>query len=834
MARRLERDRQAPTGVDVALSDQLVEDLIVGSTVTRNRARDERAAKFGYRPEGPGGRRLLAEAVKALEPAVIEWLERAAQGRAQGGRKSANAHELLGTIKPAVIATVAFRTCLDYLTGRTGIQSIAHRIGVALEDEARMVQVQKIKKKSLWRDLSRRLRKTRARSHARKMVESALTNLGGSFSGWPVPERFRVGVVLLELIRMHTGFIEIAKFGDARGRKRTVVAPTAKAIEWLDKAAAGDSLARPLWLPTRSAPADWKGAWGGGYRVTRLRERPLVKTHDRAVLESVGSADCELHLGAANALQRAAWRVNRRVLEVARWAAERGVDVVGFRPITGIPDSLPKAQPRKDQLAGWTDEQKAERERAIRARSDYFTADRENRGRAMLRARTLWVAGEYLDAPAIHFPVQADFRGRIYPQPLFLQPQGDDLSRGLLEFAEGLPVADREAQDAYLSRGASLYGAGKGSVRSRIETARSRLAPLWVAIGKDPQGRREWTQQEDPWQALAFAIDFAEHAGAPGHHKSHLPVTVDHTSSGLQLYALLTLDRPLAEATNVAPSEAPVDLYQIIADDLTARLAADDHPDSARWLEFLDGRVPRELTKRPVMTQVYGVTVHSMIHYVREVYEVIRVKRGSTPFPILEGGGYRASSFLAKHLIATMNARIGASRAAMDWLTYCADTMTEHGLPLRWTSPSGWPVIQDYRQFESRRIRTAVGNVVRFVRYREDKPGLSAGRQSNGFPPNFVHSIDAAVMARAVCRMRERSVRSVGTVHDSYMALAAQVPEVGRAVRGVLAEVFQDDLLTRLRAELQQDLGDLCLLPEPPDRGDFVPSEVLKSQHLLS
>lgn len=836
--RRDNHSRPSLTGVDVALSDAQVEQAIVEATTSRNRERDERAARFGYRPDGPGGRRLLREAVRALAPKVAEWVLAASQ---RPGPAHVQASVLLATLKPGVVAAVAFRACLDHLTGRTGLQRIAHAIGTALEDEARAVALKAKNKGSLFRDLSRRIRKTRSRGAARKMVESALTNMGGSWSGWPVGERFRIGAVLLELIRMHTGFVEIARAHDVRGRARTVVAPTAAAVAWLEKATKGDALARPIWLPTRTAPADWKGAWGGGYRTSQLRERPLVKTRDRAVVLAVDAAarahggGLELHLGAANALQRTGWRLNRAIYDLAVRAAESGLDTAGFRPISDtVPAHVPRRQARKDELAGWTPEQRLERERAIRLRSDYFRQDRENKGRALLRARTLWAAREYLDAPALYFPVQADFRGRLYPQPLFLQPQGDDLARALLEFHEGVPVADREAQDAYLSRGAALYGLGKGSVRSRIERARSWLAPLWQAIGADPMGRREWLAQDDPWQALAFALDFAKHAAAPGHHVSHLPVTVDHTSSGLQLYSLLTLDRALAEATNVAPLDAPADLYQIIADDLTARLARDPDPMAAKWLEFFDGRIPRDLTKRPTMTLVYGVTFHSTVQYIRDVYEAIRIEQGSTPFDALEGGGYRATVFLSKHLQDSLRARLGSSMAAMDWMVSMARAVTEAGAPLRWTSPSGWPVVQDYRRYDSHRIRTAVGETVRFVRYRADRPELSLRRQANGFPPNFIHSVDAALMAQSVMRLRARNVRSIGTVHDSYLALAAHVPEVVRAVRSVASEMFASDLLSALRDELQRDLGDRAILPSPPERGDFDPRDVLRSQHLLA
>ena len=44
------------------------------------------------------------------------------------------------------------------------------------------------------------------------------------------------------------------------------------------------------------------------------------------------------------------------------------------------------------------------------------------------------------DFAAIYYPHTLDWRGRAYPLPMWLQPQGNDLSRGLLQFTEGKPL----------------------------------------------------------------------------------------------------------------------------------------------------------------------------------------------------------------------------------------------------------------------------------------------------------------------------------------------------------------------------------------------------------
>ena len=50
------------------------------------------------------------------------------------------------------------------------------------------------------------------------------------------------------------------------------------------------------------------------------------------------------------------------------------------------------------------------------------------------------VAEAFKDDEAIYFPHNLDFRGRAYPMHPHLQHLGNDLCRGLLEFAQGKPL----------------------------------------------------------------------------------------------------------------------------------------------------------------------------------------------------------------------------------------------------------------------------------------------------------------------------------------------------------------------------------------------------------
>lgn len=71
-----------------------------------------------------------------------------------------------------------------------------------------------------------------------------------------------------------------------------------------------------------------------------------------------------------------------------------------------------------------------------------------------------------------------DFRGRAYPIPPHLNHIGDDLSRGLLLFAEAKPLGERGLRWLKIHL-ANLCGFDKGSFDERVQFVENHLTEIY-------------------------------------------------------------------------------------------------------------------------------------------------------------------------------------------------------------------------------------------------------------------------------------------------------------------------------------------------------------------
>lgn len=818
--------------IDRSKADADLEELMLELGRSRYRNQSSKSMVEGRATDTRPGRTLLRESVLKLEAALVVWRKRAVK-RAGAGHSSA---PLLKGLSSGVVALLTARVVLDSVALQMPLTSTANAVGSAIEEEHKFQAIRKAARgvlaeakgksgrNSVWSDLKRRLRRDArgGKYKKRRIANHVAGRVGAEHQAWAKRDRIRLGVTLVELLRLHTGLVEIRTVPRDGRRPHAVVVATESTLNWIEQADAKNETVAPLYLPMRVRPADWVDAWSGGYRLNAMVQRPVVKTRDKLTVEAVEKANPEIVYRAISSVQRTAWQVNKRVLEVAKALWDSGAPVAGFQERI---DEPPPQRPAE----GVTQE---ELDRHTRSRADWRRRFHQNRGRRVLVSKTMHLAAQYRDAEEFYFPHQADFRGRLYAVPFFLTPQSNDLARGILQFAKGKPIRDREAAEWFLGTGAGLFGVNRVAQRQRIEWARNEHERI-MRTAADPLGFRWWLEAEEPFQFLGWALDYADWSAAPAKHVSRFPVGMDGSCNGLQLYSLLTRDEEGARATNVVPSDAPNDIYQVVADRSTARLMADPAPESALWIAFLGGRVPRGYVKRPTMTLPYGSTFHSCINYVRDEYEAQRTAQGSTPFEVLAGGGYRACTHLARHVWAAIQDTVGTAHGAMVWLREVSDLVSAIGRPLEWTAPSGWPVRQAYTKYESRRIQTAAGDAVRFIRYREDKSDIAPVQQANGIAPNFIHSLDASILAFAVCRARERGVDSLAVVHDSYGVLAADAPVMSRTLREVVAEMFSNDLLAEFRDQVQRAAPGV-VLPPLPEYGNLDPGVARGARYLYA
>lgn len=794
-----------------------VERTMVRMGIDRYRAKID-AARVGRRQsETPSGKYLVREAVGDVQRALQTWLKtnRPAQGPCPV------AHAYLSRSRAPLVAFVAIRSVLDSIGMQTGLAAAAYAIGTRLEEEDRHSRIRGAERK-VWADLKRRMKGATHRRSKQKMANDVETKLNIPFEGWPKREKIASGVVMLELIEQATGLIEFVRIGTGRGRKQTMVVGSAGALAWYEKSVEAHEALFPFWLPTVVPPKHWTNPYDGGYHTDIAARTTLVKTRDKDVLRDMEAASVSgmpQFYAAVNAIQDTAWEINPDVHQVIMHLWETG-STAG-----GLPSRA--HEPRPVYVEGGD---VVEHKRAL---GKWYRARVESHSKMILAAKILFMARMFAEHSEFYFPHKADFRGRLYPVPFFLQPQGPSYARGLLRFKEGKAL-ETEAQRAWFEvHGANCFGVDKASFDDRrawVQANSSRIA----AVHLDPLENRWWEEADKPWEFLAWALEYGEYLRTDS-FVSHIPVAMDGSNNGLQIFSLLLRDKVGAEATNCTPSEKPRDIYQDVANkvqvDLRARALAGEDA-AIKWLTFLGpAGMPRAATKRQVMTLPYGSTLHSCIHYTRDWYEETRKERGGeTPFD----RGYKPAVYLARLVWDAIGETVVAARAAMDWLQAISAVCAEHGLPVRWTAPSGFPVRQAYVNYTTRQIKTSVGESVRWTRYREDGAKIVAGKQKNGIAPNFVHSLDAAALVATVSTAVENGIHSFAMVHDSYGVLAADAPRMAGVLRHVYADLFSRPLLEHFRDEILKQVPEGTVVPPVPPSGDLDVEDLKRSLYFFA
>lgn len=100
----------------------------------------------------------------------------------------------------------------------------------------------------------------------------------------------------------------------------------------------------------------------------------------------------------------------------------------------------------------------------------------------VLNSGFLIVSWQFL-GDVMYLPHNLDFRGRAYPIPPHLNHIGDDLSRGLLMFAEKKPLGERGLRWLKIHL-ANLYGFDKGNFDERVAFVRDHLEDIYDSAEK--------------------------------------------------------------------------------------------------------------------------------------------------------------------------------------------------------------------------------------------------------------------------------------------------------------------------------------------------------------
>lgn len=617
---------------------------------------------------------------------------------------------------------------------------------------------------------------------------------------WSDKDRLHVGKALIEMLDSCSGLIAVERDTADPTNTPLRLVLTDKAVALIEvRNCIFKELAEPLHKPMVIPPRPWTDVDSGGYyydlqaKAQLVRRQPIAKLWKSAVPAAVFSA--------INSAQATPWRVNRSVLDVMLEFAE------------------PAPSKSSDKRAAW-----------------------------LARKRTRAVAQQFKDESRIYFPHYADFRGRIYPYANFLSPQGDDTARALLEFAEGKPLGDRGI--VWLKvHVANLFGQDKCSFAERVAWVNEHVALLHDSAACPLDGKRFWQTAKKPWQALAACFELGGVASCGAEYVSHIPVALDGSCSGLQHFSALLHDADGAATVNLVPSDTPRDVYSIVAARAQELSDADPSQVAPAWRR----RVTRSLVKGPVMTMGYGAVPYAtrarLIEELgEEALEEYTAKfRGSDHLldrsvqraikQAAEARGSLRGKHIAPHIQKAIEESVRGAPRALGFLQECALVLTRAGLSIRWTTPSGLPVLQQ-------RFTTREGVVELNYRGRRlqvtlthDTSRLDGAKQKTAIAANFVHSLDAAHLMTSINCGTDNGLSHWAVIHDSFGVHAADIDLLHAVLRATFAEqyintnwleAFRTELAARLPPEIARKL------PPVPDIGTLDVAKVERAEYAFA
>ena len=590
---------------------------------------------------------------------------------------------------------------------------------------------------------------------------------------WSTSVRHLVGGWLLNRLAEATGWVTTRTVFKAAKDSPTYLTYQPEFIEAREALLAqAEAFAGCMW-PMLCEPNDWTSDFKGGYLTNDLRKLTrLIRTRipRRCPLLQDSKALVMLNL-----LQKVPYRINHRVLELANFCMEHRITVGKFRAEEPTPPP-PKPEPwetasEEDKLSYRRMRTEIEDQNSALAQKNYRTTE------------ALYVANKY-KKDTFWIPWSFDFRGRVYPIPTSLSPQGTDFDKSLIYFEEEGPV-----NEWWLAfQVATTYGLDKAPMDERITWVNNNHEFL-SHIADDPEGTiSEWSKVEEPWCFMAAVLEYDQCVIKGTKKTSGLPVSVDATCSGLQHLSALALDRTAAEMVNVVPTDKPSDGYKIVAEKAKEILP-----------EHLHDHITRKVTKRTVMTTPYGVTLNSARDYIRQELKGVELEQGELQMIVKAIYSYGVRKVFD-----------GPCRS-MEFIQKVAGEHIKGGSDtIEWVTPSGFHVVQEYRRNETERVNTKLlGQRVRVWLLKEwEERQIDLSKAKTAASPNLIHSLDAALLHLVFAQWD----KPFTVIHDCVLGRSCDMDDMGSAIRDKFIEIYSQPVLKDWSTQLGVDFDESVML----------------------
>lgn len=835
-----------------------LEDHMLGLGAERFKRNVYRSMERGEASTAGAGVKLLREAIEPMEKGIQALLD-------ETGKRGPKhlAVKWLGKCDPATAAYITARAVIDGIHAITPLRVVATEIAATLLDELRYRRLQKARP-ALFKYKLERLPGTNYKHNKAVLDQTLRWAIQHSRDGdeafdvsdlvMTEQHRLLVGSKLIDIFALTTGLITVTSRvkvlpGRLRGnskrkklKQELYLEAKPETKQWMSTRNDVLEMLTPVNLPMLIPPRPWGPEQRGGYLFGLRNKYDFVRGATQAHRKAIVQADIPIVYEALNTIQNTAWKLNEAVFEIVEEIVASG-RVVGNLPMSDI---VREPLPNKPQDIATNEEARKRYRREARA---IHERNHARAVRTLAVSKTLLTARQVVEEDRIYFPCSLDFRGRIYPLANYLNPQGDDLSKALLMFADAKPLGPDGARWLAL-HGANCLDETPDGLKVKMMTLDERVE--WIkknstricGVADDPYQDLWWTDADEPLQFYAFCIEWRgfmamRALGKGAEYVCGLPVSQDGTCNGLQHFSAMLRDPIGGKAVNLTAEDRPQDIYDVVTQRVKAsvlRACSSEDPNEAwlaqRWMKT--DMVKRKLCKRPTMTFCYGSRQFGMATQTLSLLQEDKkdFQRIRAVFTNDEGENKtnEAAQWMSLQIWEALQSTVVAASAAMDWMQECAKKIVaDSDKPVSWTVPvTGFPVKQEYYTPIFKQVRTVIAGQTFWPSSRTLSADLLTRRQMNAVAPNVIHSLDAAVLMLTVIQAAKQGVQSFGMIHDSYATVPADCSVLAQTLRQVFVEFYRDNdvighlfqaFLGSVPVEASADSKKPNELPVPPTCG---------------
>jgi DNA-directed RNA polymerase len=765
----------------------------------------------GRESENYYARNIIESGLQKLSKAIQDHIDESLSGKV--GVKAVSALFLSQFPDVDVVAFIAFKVLLDNASQLKTTVSTALKIGQMLEDELRFTKFEELDPKH-FKNIKKHTRDTRNEGYKRNLMVYHMNSKGHEFQTWTRGNKLKVGLKLIELIMIKINMVNLVNKRVGKATTSYVVF-TDRFMKYIRQGRSNRIAAFPIYLPCLDVPRPWKSIDDGGYFTDRLKTK-AIKSSNRDYLNTLRGEDLTTSLKALTLASQTAWGVNQFVLETLEYCWEERIEVGSLidRELAELPTKPLDIDTNKEARKEWR-----------YMASLIHDMNAQNMVKRYQILSMIDTAKRYCDEKFYHV-YQFDFTGRMYPLTAHFHPQGNDIARGLHRFHEGAEIKTKQDLNWLAIAGANHWGMNKHTYEERLEWAYIEGTDFAEEIYKDPIGSVGiWGKAKEPFQFLAWCKEWSEYQIEGWGYKSHHVCCLDGTNNGYQHIAGLISNQHLANKVNLQNVKQPQDLYKQILDVLLMLLKYDKSEQAEVWYAQKD-KLTRKFIKKPVLMIPYNSTTFGIANYIERYF---------VNEDVFIAKNFKNNFYLATMIEQAVKYVTPESYEVLRYLQTTALCFNKENKPISWHTPSGFLVQQNYFKNDVKRVKTKLSNSsVRLSLAEPDTTKVDKRRQAQGFPSNYIHSLDAAHCHISLVEASKHGLKNFCIIHDCYGSPASELQRFIECVKQSFFNIYSDNNLDNLYRQTTQQLSDTSKLPAALHMGDYNITDVLTAPYIFT